>query len=225
MKSSFLPKCLALAGVIAASAAQAVTLLPSDIDFRTPAWSVVDGQTSPQTVDNVTVVASVVFGFNNGVLTQNAATGIGIQGTIFNESDEIGILELFSVVFNGSSGIGLTGVWITNLFNESIPAAFPFAELGFYSFDLTTWVPFSGIVPEQSNGELYVPFGAAIDVSAIHFSVAPDDFISDFSVAGFTKNHAGQTGGSVPDSGSTMMLLGGTLLGLGGVCRFICAKD
>jgi len=114
-------------------------------------------------------------------------------------------------------------VWITNLFNESIPTNFPF-ELGFYSFDTINWVPFSGVFPEQSNGELYVPFGAAVDATAIHFSVAPEDFISDFSVAGFTKVQPDPTGGSVPDSGSTMILLGGTLLGLGGVRRFINLK-
>jgi VPDSG-CTERM motif len=225
MKSPLL--VTALAAVVASPALEAITLLPTDIDFRAPSWSVINNQPSPQSIGDVTVLANV------GRFTHSSSDGIGIDGGLLDFGDEIGLRELFTVSFTNGAGAGLTGIWVSDLFDESSILA-PDAEKGFYSLNGAGWVPFFGANSDQSNGEQFIPFGSAVNATNLRFSVGtvlgangtPSGFQlgSDFSVAGFSKLQPVTNSGQVPDSGGTVMLLGCALLGLGGARRFYSAK-
>lgn len=221
------PLFLITATVAIAPAVEAVTLLPADIDFRSPAWSAVNNRTSPRTVGDVTITT------DNGRFTHSSTDGIGIDGGLLDFGDEISFQELFTVSFSNGAGAGLTGIWVTNLFNESSIVA-PQAEKGFYSLNGAPWVPFYGANSDQSNGEQYLPFSSAVNANNVRFSVGtlfgtngtPTGYQveSDFSVAGFTKRPTPRFTGRVPDAGSTIILMGCSLLGLGAVRRFYAAK-
>jgi hypothetical protein len=70
------------------------------------------------------------------------------------------------------------------------------------------------LTANASNGEYEFDFGGPLDISKAIFTapVAFSALVSDYSVAGFTRQ-------AVPDSGSTMVLLGAALLGLGVIRR------
>ena len=189
---------IALFGGIASAVAIPATL---DVDFRTAAWASSSGRTQ-STVNDVTAVAAYPPG---SVLTWSSTAGIGINSpTPFG----VATVDILNLVFAGSSGNGLTGAWVTNLFNGSVD------ETGLLALDTTTGldtVLFSGLQTSAQNplGDVYVNFGGPLNVLSAQFyetggfnSVVGNN---NYSVAGFS---------GVPDGGPTLTLLGIGLISL-----------
>jgi VPDSG-CTERM motif len=188
------------------SGAMSAFAIPStlDIDFRSGAWQSATGSQS-KTVNNVTATAIAPLW---ATLTWSATDGLGINSYIpFEDPGEIGPYEILAVSFALGAGNGLTGVWVTQLFNEWIDDA------GLLVLNTTQGVGVLGFTGQQTCGlgDQYVSFGGAYNVlSATFFGLGYGLFGviagKDYSVAGFTR--------SVPDGGTTLALLGVALLGL-----------
>lgn len=201
---------IALAATLVAQAGPITGSLA--IDFRTPAWNASNGQHSFAT-GNVGAAAYAlnIFGDQvNAKLRQNGTDGLGVDSSVLGEDPgEVGPREILNINFTTSSGSGLTGVWLTQLFNEII-GDYGFVQL-FDANGLLSTISFSG---NASDGNRYVDFNGPLNLLQAKFysdlSLVSVPFNSDYSVAGFTKQAAG-----VPDGGTTSLMLGLALLALG----------
>jgi hypothetical protein len=158
------------------------------IDFRTTAW---DLQTEPtqKTVDDITAFAAFPPG---SVLTWSSTAGLGLDADGFLALSPVDILNF---TFANGSGTGLTGVWVTNLPAGSL-------ESGVLELVTTTGTDILDFVGKNSTGNDYISFGGALNVLTAEFCALDPTgqlFSQSYSVAGFT---------SVPDRGTTLMLLG-----------------
>jgi hypothetical protein len=182
---------LALAGSIASAVAVPSNL---DIDLRTSLWSSASG-TTQDTQGKVTAFAAFPPG---SVLTWSSTAGIGINAPGFLALSPIDILN---ISFANGAGNGLTGAWVTNLFSGSPEGGI----LELVTATGTDIIDFSGL---NSSGDVYVNFGGPLNVLTAEFcAINPTGqlFGQSYSVAGFT---------TVPDGGSTLMLLGIGLISL-----------
>lgn len=222
-----LPHSVFFAGMLTLLSSAPTQAVVLDIDFRAPEWAAAHGQSSPFVLGDVTLQAAYFVWPDVGTFFHDLQDGIGIDNDLLEPDvpDELDLFELLTVTFANGYGNGLTGVLITDLFDESIPVLAPEAEKGLYRINEGAWVPFYGALSDPANGEQLVSFGGATDVTRIDFSVGYDDyqFGSDFSVGGFARQ---QVPGSpppaaVPDGGASLGLLGVALFGLGGVGRHL----
>ncbi|MBV8275653.1 MAG: VPDSG-CTERM sorting domain-containing protein [Verrucomicrobia bacterium] len=194
---------LALVGVLFGATAS-VLGIPSNlgIDFRTAAWDNARGQ-SQDTVGGITMSAAFPLG---SVLTWSSPAGIGINSPA---PSGLATEDILSMTFSGGSGNGLTGAWVTDLFNGVID------ESGVVLLTLasgaTDTISFLGqqTASQDPLGDVYVNFGGPLDLVSAQFYGAGElnTMLSgqNYSVAGFT---------TVPDGGTTLMLAGFGLLSL-----------
>jgi hypothetical protein len=167
------------------------------VDFRTAAWASANGHTS-DTINGITSTADFPPG---SLLGWSSSGGLGVGGILGNPST-IGPVEIMTTSFALSSGKGLTGVWVTNLFGGTLVS-----ETGLIVLDTTEGlkaIGFSGLPKSASDplGDVNVSFGGAYNVlSATFFGV-----VGNYSVAGFTRQ--------VPEGGTTLALLGIGLIGI-----------
>jgi len=123
-------------------------------------------------------------------------------GGYLGSSTTIGPVEIMTTSFSLSSGTGLTGVWVTNLFAGKL-----LSETGLLVLDTTQGtktISFSGLQTSAQDalGDVDISFGGAYNVlDATFFGV-----VGNYSVAGFTRH--------VPEGGTTLALLGIGLIGL-----------
>ena len=132
------------------------------------------------------------------VLTWSSTAGIGIDAPGILAANPVDILN---ISLGNGSGNGLTGAWVTNLFGGS-------AESGVLELATTTGTDIIDFSGQDSTGNVYINFGSALNVLTAEFcALSPTGqlFSQTYSVAGFT---------AVPDSGTTLTLLGIGLIGL-----------
>ena len=194
---------LLLVGALFGATASALAI-PSTlgIDFRTAAWTSAGGKTQ-DTVGNITVTAAFPVG---STLTQSSSAGIGINSPA---SFGIATVDILNLTFAGGSGNGLTGAWVTDLFNGVID------EAGLVVLTLksgaTDVIEFLGqeTASQDPLGDVYVSFGGPLNVLSAQFYEAGEvnTLLSgkNYSIAGFT---------TVPDGGTTLILVGIGLLSL-----------
>jgi hypothetical protein len=198
--------------------------IPSlDIDFRSGSWAGANGQQT-HTVADVTAKAIYSIGIvgNIGKLHQDSIDGLGVKHFLDGSPDEIDPHEKLRINFGGTSGNGLMGVWITDLFGPP-DGSTPNGEKGQVTIDLAgpgglMSILFYGNGSDQANGELFVPFGGPLNIEKAVFSVPTDNRKDDFSVAGFTRTTRPSR---VPDAGPTFMLFGVAMAGIAAVRRKI----
>ena len=102
------------------SSLQAAVILPGvgtlDIDFRDASWNVPSGVNS-FSVGGITATAKP----KAADLTRDIISGLGVDGNGQGNPDipnEIDINEQLELLFLSGSGLGLSGVWLANLFPE-----------------------------------------------------------------------------------------------------------
>lgn len=203
-----------------AAPAMAAPIPPLSIDFRSPAWTT-DGSSSTKTVGRVTAKAEaftltslfpLTFGFVPAVLSQEAEDGLGVfRAPDFGTGDEVSFAERLTISFAGATGQNLTGVWLTDLFGP--PDGGGDGEDGKVSLTLlggggNPVYAFNGTASDL-DGQLYLAFGAALDITTAIFETNGGLF-DDYSVAGFTAQ--------VPEP-ATLALFGAGLLGVGAFRR------
>ena len=209
-KSLFLFSLLILGAFLCSTAAAIPLVGDLDIDFRTAAWAGAKGAGSFGPIDGVTAYADPA----GSTLYQDSKDGLGIEG---GEPDEIDNGETLRIDLNYfGSGLEVTGVWITDLFDG--PDGGLIGEQGLLQLGVGSGIvdfTFSGSDSDQANGEQYVDFGGTyLAHTAIFAALNIADGINpadnEFSVAGFTQ--------PVPEP-ATMLLLGSGLIGLAGFGR------
>jgi len=214
---------LASAAVAVAMAAgsAAAAIIPADlaIDFRDAAWAPPAGNdpafahaTGPVTVGDITARpqgATLFHGWQPARLSHSATDGIGVyRWPDVGTGDEVSFAERLILDFAATSGRGLTGVWIANLF--PFPDGLPDGEDGTVSLRLydssDTAYDFNGNF--STDGALYVDFGGPLDVTRATFTTG--GLLDDYSIVGFTV--------AVPEPG-VLALLGLGLAGAGALRR------
>jgi VPDSG-CTERM motif len=174
---------------------------PLAIDFTSAAWSSANGRTQ-DTVGNVTATSAYPPG--SALTWSSAGVGIRAPGLL-----ALSPIDILNISFANGSGNGLTGSLVTNLFSGSW-------ESGVLELITTTGTDYFNLTGLNSTGNVYTSFGGAVNVLAAEFwAVNPTGqlFSQGYSVAGFTR--------SVPDGGTTVALLGISLIGLTALrCRF-----
>jgi hypothetical protein len=197
-KNRMIKNILCLAVTIVSGAASALAIPTTlSVDFRSTAWQAANGHTS-DTVNNVSAVADFPPG---STLGWSSSGGLGVGGYL-GSSTTIGPVEIMTTSFSLSSGQGLTGVWVTNLFAGTL-----LSETGMLVLDTTQGmktVNFYGLQTSAKDalGDVDVSFGGSYNVlNATFFGV-----VGNYSVAGFTRQ--------VPEGGTTLALLGMGLIGL-----------
>jgi hypothetical protein len=199
MHKNILTLIIAVFGGAASAFAIPSTL---SVDLRTAGWKSSNGQ-SQDTVGNLTATAVAPAG---STLTWSATAGLGISSppSVLG----LGTVDILNLTFGNGSGNGLSGAWVTNLFNGLID------EVGLLVLKTTTGTDilnFSGLETQSQDplGDVFVSFGSAHNVLSAQFYEAGElnSLLSgkNYSVAGFT---------SVPDGGRTVTLLGLGLLSL-----------
>ena len=164
------------------------------VNFESTAWDPPKAPTQ-ETVGNITVTAAFPPG---SVLSWSSTLGLGVsaQGLI----GALSPIDIMNVSFANGSGLGLTGTWVTNLPSTALESG----VLELITTTGTDYFDFSG----NSSGDVYINFGGALDVLTAEFCALDATgqlFNQTYSVAGFT---------SVPDGGTTVVLLGIGLLSL-----------
>ena len=199
-----------LASLALAAGCSALMAIPSsiDIDFRSASWSGANWRNT-YTVGDVT--ATAYQGSSRDYLHHDSQDGLGIKW-----DDEISLTEKLVISFGGTSGQGISGVWITDLFGTPDGSGGANGEIGNVTLSNGATHTFYGVNSDQGNGEQYVSFGGAFDIIKAEF-FATSDGRDDFSVAGFTRGRSGEPN-SVPDGGTSLVFLGVSLLGLA-CCR------
>ena len=201
------------------SSLQAAVVLPGtlDIDFRDVSWA---GATNAQTftVGGITANAfatSIIGTSLSAVLRQTSIDGVGVNrtgglGAGFDDPNEVEVNERLEIQFAGGSGLSLAGVWLTNLFlDDSVLLPGNQTETALVQLTLLDSTIVNFTVPgSEINGNFFFDFGANRNVSKIDFR--SPGVISDYSVAGF----------SVPEGGSTLLVLGMALVGLAGMTSY-----
>ena len=201
---------IALGALLAGVASASIIPSPIAIDFREVAWAPANGLHS-YTVGSVTATALPSQPFAR-LLYQDGIDGLGIMG---GEMDEIDLMELLRVDIVG--GKLLTGAWITDLFRTPDGGC---GEFGRLLINGTQMYSFDGNFSDQGNGEFFVSFGGEIDVTSAVFFVdnmrpGCDPTNNDFSVAGFTTRPSDTPDTPTVPEPTTLLLLGGGLLGAG----------
>jgi hypothetical protein len=216
--TSIIASCSMAVALLGVSSLQAAVVLPGtlDIDFRDASWV---GATNNQTftVGGITANAfatSVLGGPLNAVLGQTVVDGAGVNrtGGLFpglDDPNEVEVNERLEIQFAGGSGLSLAGVWLTNLFLDDSVLPGNQTETALLQLTLLDSTIVNFVVPgSETNGNFFLDFGANRNVSKIDFRSS--GAISDYSVAGF----------SVPEGGSTLAVLGMTLVCLAGVTSY-----
>lgn len=217
MKKFILSAIAATACVVASAVPVAG---PVSVDFRGAAWNGANGQTTFST-GGVTATASYLNAWGNpqnAKLRQSNSNGLGVDSDVlFEDPNELGPREILDIDFSGVTGIDITGVWLTKIFDEILDDA-GFVNLFGAGNSFLGTVSFSGN-NNDNDGNLWVDFGGAVDLtSAVFYGQGTVLGARDYSVAGFTAKVV-ENPHSVPDNGLTAMLLGVALLGLGAARR------
>lgn len=201
---------IALGVLLTGVASASIIPTPIAIDFRDAAWAPASGLHS-YAVGSVTATALPSTPFPR-LLYQDGIDGLGILG---GEMDEIDLMELLRVDIVG--GKLLTGAWITDLFGTPDGGC---GEFGRLVINDTQMFSFDGNFSDQANGEFFVSFGGEITVTKAVFFVdnlrpGCDPANNDFSVAGFTTHPSDTPDTPTVPEPTTLLLLGGGLLGAG----------
>jgi hypothetical protein len=171
------------------------------IDLRSSAWNSAGG-TVQDTVGNVTATAAYPPG---SLLTWSSTAGLGINSPSLLG---LGTIDILNFTLAAGAGEGLSGAWVTNLFNGLTDEA---GLLVLNTTAGTDYIGFLGLQTKSQNplGDEYVDFGGSYNVlSASFYEVNALGSLTgnqNYSVAGFSR---------VPDGGPTLMLLGIGLISL-----------
>jgi len=172
------------------------------VDYRSAAWKPAAGQTN-YSVSNVDDTAAFPPG---SILTWSSSAGVGVDAPFLLG---VGNIDILNVTFGAGAGNGLTGAWVTNLFNGLVD------NTGLLVLNTSTGTDFIGFYGLQTSsqnplGDVYVDFGGAQNVTSAQFyevnSLGGALGSKGYSVAGFSS--------SVPDGGTTLTLLGIGLISL-----------
>lgn len=195
--------------LLGGSSLQAAVILPGvgtlDIDFRDASWNVPSGVNS-FSVGGITATAKP----KAADLTRDIISGLGVDGNGHGNPDipnEIDVNEELELLFLSGSGLGLSGVWLANLFPE--PEKNPETAVVSLTLIDSTIVEFKAL-GTQTDGVFFLDFGGSRNVSKINFSYKTSGGKSDYSVVGF----------SVPEGGSTLLVLGMALVSLAGMTSY-----
>lgn len=199
-----------LGGTVAVSALEV-------IDFTDAAWALPNNTTVSKTVAGTTATATSVGGSLPVYLSQSAANGLGINTTTIDIEDEIQTITVFGssyveiLTVDLAPGKYATGASIKNLFRNANETGFAdekgVVELWNNGF-LQITLPFQADAT-SSSGNLFVSFGGGYDALKFYAQETALFTISDFSVASL----------NVPDGGSSLVLLGLGLVGVGALRR------
>lgn len=214
MKSitSLIASCSMAVALFGVSSLQAAVILPGvgtlDIDFREASWADANGLNS-FSFGGITATANP----NPAELTQGSLFGLGVDSQGQGSPDipsEIDKNERLELVFSGGSGLGLAGVWLTNLFPDDPLVAGNKSDTALVTLTFLDSTSIEYKVPgtDETNGNFFLDFGGNRNVSKIDFNNFGGQ--SDYSVVGF----------SVPEGGSTLLVLGMALVGLAGVTSY-----
>lgn len=214
--TSIIASCSMAVALFGVSSLQAAVILPGvgtlDIDFRdTGVWGGANGVNS----FSVGGITANVVKPTSASLSQTESAGLGVDsrgaGDTANEIDTSEGLEL---LFLSGSGNGLSGVWLTNLFPDELADSRPKKDTAVVTLTLLDSTTLEFVAPgNQTDGVFFLDFGGNRNVSKVLFdnkTNAPQQGLSDYSVVGF----------SVPEGGSTLLVLGMALVGLAGVTSY-----
>ena len=155
-------------------------------------------------------------------LKQSVTDGLGVDTAsrlnFIEDPHEVSPGETLRIDFSGVTGDNITGVWLTKLFDEAVDDSGSVQLFPVVGPSVT--FNFTGVQTPAVNplGDFYVDFGGALDITRADFKATGSGIGGvlanrDYSVAGFTtvtpKTRA------VPDAGSTLLLLGSVISGIG----------
>ncbi len=173
--------------LVGGAQASAITTIsgPLGVDFRDSAWSTAN-YAPLFSVGSVTAIAREGGQYDR--LYQDSHDGLGVRS---DERDEIDWNETLQIDFAFGDGTKLTGFWVTDLFwsgdggqnHENGKVTLTLADTSQMVFT------FDGDASDQGNGEQYIDFLGALDVTTALFEVT-DNQGDEFSVAGFTTSYS-----------------------------------
>lgn len=177
--------------------------LPSvlDIDFRKDPWTNADGEHSyDHDGTDASAWALGLFGVYGAKLTQGADYGLGVDSFGFDD-EEIGFLEWLIIDFDHPTF--LQDVWLSKLYDERHDDRGYVALFDSSGDPIGSPIFFRGTEPSHSEGAKQIPINATV-ASAKFYAKKLGIKGYDYGLVGF----------SIPDSGSTVALLGGAFLAI-----------
>jgi len=198
-----------IAGFTGASSVLATPLSPQ-IDFRSGVFAAADGAHSfTTTIDGITLTLEAFAdnGASDATLWWDSTDGIGVRGL---EDDEVDPSE--RLVLSFASTIGLSHIFLSDLFATETFGGNTYSESGYYTLDGGPAVSFSAIDllatdGNKSNGEQTLVLDKITPVGQIVFSAMNTPAGQNYSLLGFTDPPLPQ----LPEPGTLSLIAFGSM--------------